>query len=80
MLFVMEHSYTAETGSKISEQVQKTVGKEMPTLLPPERIARIERLHEEYEDWVRRGIVEPPKYEPRPTPEEFAHKHKIGVF
>lgn len=76
----MEHSYTAETGSKISEQVQKAIGKEMPTSLSPERIARIERLHKKYEDWVRRGIVEPPKYIPPPTPEEFAHKHKIGVF
>ena len=76
----MEHSYTAETGSKISEQVQQTVGKEMPTSLSPERMERIERLHKKYEDWVRRGIVDPPKYKPTPTPEEFAHKYKIGVF
>lgn len=76
----MEHSYTAETGSKISEQVQKTVGKEMPTSLSPERMAHIERLHKKYEDWVRRGIVEPPKYIPTPTPEEIAHKHKIFVL
>ncbi len=80
MLFVMEHSSKAETGSSISEQVQKTVGKEMPTSLSPERMERIERLHKKYEDWVRRGIVEPPKYIPKPTPEEFAIKHKIGVF
>ncbi len=52
----------------------------MPTSLSPERIAHIERLHEKYEDWVRRGIVEPPKYEPTPTPEEFAAKHNIGVY
>ena len=75
-----EHSYTAETGSKISEQVPKTVDKEMPTSLSPERMERIERLHKKYEDWLRRGIVEPPKYIPTPTPEEFAHKYKIGMF
>lgn len=74
------YSSTAGTGSKIGDQVQKTVGKEMPTSLSPERIAHIERLHEKYEDWVRRGIVEPPKYEPTPTPEEFAAKHNIGVY
>lgn len=76
----IEHSYTAETGSSISDQVQKTVGKEMPTLLSPKRMERIERFHKKYEDWVRRGIVEPPKYKPTPTPEEFALKHKIGGF
>lgn len=76
----MEHSYTAETGSKISEQVQKAIGKEKQTSLSPERMARIERLHERYEDWVRRGIVERPKYIPTSTPEEIALKHKIFVF
>lgn len=76
----IEHSSTAETGSKISEQVQKAIGKKMPTSLSPERMAHIERLHEKYEDWVRRGIVERPKYIPTPSPEEIANKHKIGGF
>ena len=76
----MEHSYTAETGSKISEQVQKAIGEEKPPSLSAERIARIERFHKKYEDWVRRGIVEPPKYIPTSTPEEIAQKHKIFVL
>ena len=76
----MEHSYTAETGFKISEQVQKTVGTEMSPSLSAERMARVERFHKKYEDWVRRGIVEPPKYIPTSTPEEIAQKHKIYVF
>ena len=35
---------------------------------------RIERLHQTYEDWVRRGIVQRPKYIPTPTPEEQLYK------
>lgn len=64
----MNHSYTAETGFSISDQVQKTVGKKVPTLLLPERMKRIERLHKKYRDGVRKGIIVPRKYKAPTTP------------
>ena len=74
------HSSTAETCSSLSDRVKQAVAKKEYFSLTPERIERIERLDKKYRDWVRRGIVEPPKYKPTPTPEEFALKHKIFVF
>lgn len=63
----------------VSESKQ-VIGKEMPISFSPEQIERNERLERKYEDWVRKGIIVPQKYEPTPTPEEFALKHKIGEF
>ena len=52
----------------------------MPWILKKEReesrMERIERLHQKYEDWVRRGIVQRPKYIPTPTPEEWARRQE----
>ena len=57
-----------------------TVGREKMFSFSPEQLERIERLDKKYRDWVRKGIIVPQKYTPTPTPEEFALKHKIGVF
>ena len=72
------HSSTAETGSSISERSQQIIGKEMLISLSLEQIERIERLDQKYRDWVRKGLVVPPKYKPPITPEEEVRTFKIG--
>lgn len=76
----IEHSSTAETDSSLSDRVKQAGAKKEYLSLTPEQLERIERLDQQYRDWVRKGIIIPQKYKPTPTPEEFAQTIKIGRF